>query len=191
MIAVEEQAAAGQVDLEIETDGAVVPVKGNPVAVRRLILNLVVNARDAVAPGGGTITLSSTPGAGSLFRVTVPLLPSPHVERPEELDVRRQLRHMHLVIAGSCFTLAESLRSIFDGWVASARVATDPETLSRIASEDGPARTCLICGPPDRPAWPTLLAASRACCGPQDMIAIVPCVPGAAKAAAETKIRFL
>ena len=46
------------VDLEIETDGAVIPVKGNPVAVRRLILNLVVNARDAVAPDGGTISLS-------------------------------------------------------------------------------------------------------------------------------------
>jgi len=46
------------VELELALDGSVVPIIGNPVAVRRLVLNLVVNARDAVAGSGGTITIS-------------------------------------------------------------------------------------------------------------------------------------
>ena len=46
------------IELEIEGDGSVVPVVGNPVAVLRLILNLVVNARDALADNPGTITIT-------------------------------------------------------------------------------------------------------------------------------------
>ncbi len=48
----------GGIDLEIEGAGSVVPVVGNPVALRRLILNLVVNARDAMADNPGTITIT-------------------------------------------------------------------------------------------------------------------------------------
>lgn len=44
--------------LEIDNGQEIIPVVGNPVALRRLILNLVVNARDAVAATGGTITVS-------------------------------------------------------------------------------------------------------------------------------------
>lgn len=133
---------------------------------------------------GGTITLTSQPGAGSEFRFTVPLLPSESVESPREVEMRRQLRDMNVVIAGSCFALAESLRRTFEGWVASVEVATDPVTLSRLVCDGGPGKTCIICGPPDRPVWPALLAASQACCDPENMIAIVPCAPGAVRLAA-------
>lgn len=46
------------IELEIDSDGSVIPVVGNPVALRRLIFNLVVNAREAVAEDGGKITIS-------------------------------------------------------------------------------------------------------------------------------------
>lgn len=52
------------VTLEIRTDGGPVPVTGNPVAIRRLILNLVVNARDAVAAAGGSIEVTVARRAG-------------------------------------------------------------------------------------------------------------------------------
>lgn len=47
------------VELVLELDSGAVPVLGNPVALRRLILNLVVNARDAVADEGGVITVAA------------------------------------------------------------------------------------------------------------------------------------
>ena len=46
------------IELEIDIEGSVIPVVGNPVALRRLIFNLVVNARDAVTDDGGKITIS-------------------------------------------------------------------------------------------------------------------------------------
>ena len=52
------------IELFIESDGSVMPVVGNPVALRRLILNLVVNARDAVDASGGTITITVTKRGG-------------------------------------------------------------------------------------------------------------------------------
>jgi signal transduction histidine kinase len=52
------------VTLGLESRAEVVPVVGNPVAIRRLILNLVVNARDAVAEAGGAITISVGRRAG-------------------------------------------------------------------------------------------------------------------------------
>ena len=133
---------------------------------------------------GGTITVSSKRNEGSVFRFTAPRLATERVDSPPDDELRTQLSHIDLVIAGSCFALAESLRSVFDKWVASVRIATDPVTLSQIMSDCGPDRTCIICGPPDRPVWPALLSASKACCSSSDMLAIVPCAAGAAKLAA-------
>lgn len=44
-----------EVELDVETVSGPLTVAGNPVALRRLLLNLVVNARDAVAPPRGRI----------------------------------------------------------------------------------------------------------------------------------------
>jgi PAS domain S-box-containing protein len=52
------------VSLALHLASPTVPVVGNPVAVRRLILNLVVNARDAVADAGGGIVISLARKAG-------------------------------------------------------------------------------------------------------------------------------
>jgi PAS domain S-box-containing protein len=43
------------VELNLQVVDHVVPVSGNPVALRRLLLNLVLNARDAVASDGGWV----------------------------------------------------------------------------------------------------------------------------------------
>jgi PAS domain S-box-containing protein len=43
------------VDLQIDVEPGPVPIVGNPVAVRRLLLNLVLNARDAVSGEGGRV----------------------------------------------------------------------------------------------------------------------------------------
>ena len=52
------------VTLHLELADGALPVTGNPVALRRLLLNLVVNARDAVAGPGGAITISLARRAG-------------------------------------------------------------------------------------------------------------------------------
>ncbi len=57
------------VSLELELDGSVVPIVGNPVAVRRLILNLVVNARDAVAEGGAITIKVARRGGRAILEV--------------------------------------------------------------------------------------------------------------------------
>lgn len=134
---------------------------------------------------GGKMALSSASDAGSEFSFTVQLVPSGRAENTGELEMRQQLKRMHVVIAGSCFALAESLRSILEGWVASVTVATDPVTLSQIISDGAPGNTRIICGPPDRPVWQALLSAFRSSRSPRDMVAIVPCAPDAARLAAE------
>jgi len=56
------------VELLLDLDGEPVPVVGDAVALRRLVLNLVLNARDAVAGRGGHITVrvENTPGRAVL-----------------------------------------------------------------------------------------------------------------------------
>ncbi len=52
------------VELLLELEGEPVPVVGDAVALRRLVLNLVLNARDAVAGRGGRITVRVEHTAG-------------------------------------------------------------------------------------------------------------------------------
>jgi PAS domain S-box-containing protein len=47
-----------EVELRLRLGRAAVPVIGNPVALRRMLLNLVVNGRDAVAADGGWVELA-------------------------------------------------------------------------------------------------------------------------------------
>ena len=55
---------AENVELVLDLAPEIVPVVGDPIALRRLLLNLVVNARDAVAERGGCITVRVEPTAG-------------------------------------------------------------------------------------------------------------------------------
>ena len=48
------------VELRLQLPGRVVPVVGNPVALRRALLNLVVNAGDAVPAAGGWVQVALT-----------------------------------------------------------------------------------------------------------------------------------
>jgi PAS domain S-box-containing protein len=52
------------VELEVELEEEAVPVVADPVGLRRLLLNLVINARDAVEESGGLITVRVEHTAG-------------------------------------------------------------------------------------------------------------------------------
>jgi len=53
-----------EVELVLELENEPVPVKADVVGLRRLLLNLVLNARDAVSDGGGRITVRIEHTAG-------------------------------------------------------------------------------------------------------------------------------
>ena len=53
-----------EVKLVLELEEEPVPVKGDVVGLRRLLLNLVLNARDAISDGGGRITVRIEHTAG-------------------------------------------------------------------------------------------------------------------------------
>jgi len=52
------------VELEVELEDEAVPVVADPVGLRRLLLNLVINSRDALEEGGGRITVRVEHTAG-------------------------------------------------------------------------------------------------------------------------------
>jgi len=59
------------VELRLQLPGRVVPVVGNPVALRRALLNLVVNAGDAVPPVGGWVEVAlGTDGGHAVLEVS-------------------------------------------------------------------------------------------------------------------------
>jgi two-component system cell cycle sensor histidine kinase/response regulator CckA len=92
------------VELRIRTAPDSVPVAGNPVALRRLLLNLVLNARDAVAADGGRIEVGVMP-AGDRATLEVadngPGIPAEHRDRLFEpfFSLRRHGRGAGLGLA--------------------------------------------------------------------------------------------
>ncbi len=61
----------GGVELQVETPGEAVPVEASPVGLRRALFNLVLNARDAVEPPSGRITVNvEAQGKIAILRVT-------------------------------------------------------------------------------------------------------------------------
>jgi PAS domain S-box-containing protein len=72
------------VALEIDTPPTPVPVVGSPVALRRMVLNLVLNARDAVANAGGAVTVRVGADDGRALIEVIddgPGIPAEHRER--------------------------------------------------------------------------------------------------------------
>ncbi|HET7571224.1 MAG TPA: response regulator, partial [Gaiellaceae bacterium] len=69
------RAASEQVELALDLDEETPQVVGDPGQIEQVLLNLVVNARDAM-PAGGTITIRAAPAtAASAGEVTPPLAP--------------------------------------------------------------------------------------------------------------------
>jgi signal transduction histidine kinase len=60
-----------RIALRTRVDGLEEPVLLDPDALRDALLNLVLNARDAIGPGGGTIAISARPHRGTWLELEV------------------------------------------------------------------------------------------------------------------------
>ncbi|MBI1754075.1 MAG: response regulator [Acidobacteria bacterium] len=60
----------GRIQLELTLEPGLGPVQGDPVGLEQVIMNLAINARDAM-PGGGVLTIATGRAAGGAVRLSV------------------------------------------------------------------------------------------------------------------------
>lgn len=162
------------VDLEIDLDAEPVPVEGDALGLRRLLLNLVLNARDAVSEGGGRVKVRVEHSAGRAVLEVADDGPGIPVEIRKRLfepffTLRRQGRGSGLGLA-----VVHSIAAAHDGEVdvrSREREGTrfivrlplaDARRLEAVGTDAGSAPRLLLVEPDGRAAARTVEALAEA-----------------------------